>query len=69
MSFAIQFIPEAAKDYTSFDGSIKKQVKRSKPYSTFSPSRLKLPPKLGSFPGPESKCFCPGRLDPYACIS
>jgi mRNA interferase RelE/StbE len=26
MSFAIQFIPEAAKDYTSLDGSIKKQV-------------------------------------------
>jgi mRNA interferase RelE/StbE len=26
MSFEIQFIPEAAKDYTSLDGSIKKQV-------------------------------------------
>jgi mRNA interferase RelE/StbE len=26
MSFEIQFIPEAAEDYTSLDGSIKKQV-------------------------------------------
>jgi mRNA interferase RelE/StbE len=26
MSFAIQFIPEAAEDYASLDGSIKKQV-------------------------------------------
>jgi mRNA-degrading endonuclease RelE of RelBE toxin-antitoxin system len=26
MSFEIQFIPEAAKDYASLDGSIKKQV-------------------------------------------
>jgi mRNA interferase RelE/StbE len=26
MSFAIQFIPEAAEDYRSLDGSIKKQV-------------------------------------------
>jgi mRNA interferase RelE/StbE len=26
MSFAIQFIPEAAEDYMSLDGSIKKQV-------------------------------------------
>ncbi|MDR1106956.1 MAG: type II toxin-antitoxin system RelE/ParE family toxin [Treponema sp.] len=26
MNFEIQFIPEAADDYTSFDGSIRKQV-------------------------------------------
>jgi mRNA interferase RelE/StbE len=26
MSFEIQFIPEAAEDYTSLDGSIKKQI-------------------------------------------
>ena len=26
MTFEIQFIPEAAEDYTSLDGSIKKQV-------------------------------------------
>jgi mRNA interferase RelE/StbE len=59
MSFEIQFIPEAANDYTSLDGSIKKQVNEKI-------DKLKENPFLGETLGNKNNMDLTGYYKIYA---
>jgi mRNA interferase RelE/StbE len=59
MSFEIQFIPEAAEDYTSLDGSIKKQVNEKI-------DKLKENPFLGEALGNKNNMDLTGYYKIYA---